>query len=900
VSNPEKKVAVIAIHGVGHHESGATAQAVTDLLAGVVNSSQKSGCEAAANLYTPFTLQQVQFPLPPPKPKKEKDKKLTWDTLRYLFEERRGVFRELYTRKSWFRKGGEREQHAGERHHADAGIDIATEFMHMQLDDYAGDPDENSCTTWKHSGRRLNLDGKGDPEIDVYEMYWADLARPNNSLVRFLFSFYQLLLHLVNLGRIALDQAGLEHTGSVSWFLYLRIYTYATRLLTLLVLPLLILLYGVALAPLPLFVQPGVWRTAIGGGVVILGGLAGLLLASIRYKPLWPAKSWWFWLIPAVTPGAVLLGLLIGDCVPAPFVLVLEWWLAGAGVCYWIFLKYDQVRNGALQVGSVLILIITLAYLHGYAQRPELGEAALVTASFVLIQEVFLVLRILVLLFIVLAVASVIMEVICRIPLRGNQNCLGQLARARAAAKTARFAMAIPALLILFLAVFTGSGAHESAIKKLNLYANATPEIIQPSLGLSHLVMSHRETKTLLDSVLPKQPEHCTGAVSTPCNAGEILQGLIVQSAPPGMLVTIGLSAVGFVLLGLIVLPSVFYELSPVRAAGNRGARLLGNWLTAGFHHFRWTVALLWTAVFLIPWISIAVALGVYLSLPEPRATFLLIFYSMPLMLKGEWLLLSSGGILAGSAVVLSGLLVKYLSSVLDTILDVDTYLRTSPAEMTPRALIVDRYGSLLRYIHGCRNQKGEPAYDHIVIVAHSLGSLITADFLRFLHDSDKKSTRDRFAFDGPECRPLPIDFFSMGCPLRQLLSRFFPNLYRWIREEPEDTGAPPTPTASNDTIAVGSTPNPVKLGLRRWVNFYRSGDYVGRSVWINSVFGRTGGEGDKGKFPDPPLAQIYSDANPHGPTLRYDACIGLGAHTHYWDRTAPDVSEQLDWLILT
>jgi hypothetical protein len=902
VSNPDRRVAVVAIHGVGHHESGATAQAVTDLLAGVVHSAQKSECETAANLYTPFTLQQVQFPLPPPKPKREKSKKFSWDSLRYLFEERRGVLRDLYTRKSWFRKTGEGEQHAGERYRADANIDIATEFMHMQLDDYVGDPDENSCTTWKHSGRRLNLDGKGETQVDVYEMYWADLARPNNSFVRFLFSFYQLLLHLVSLGRIALDQAGLEHMGSVTWFIYLRLYNYATRLLTLLVLPLLVLLYAVALAPIPLLLHDEAWRAWIGGGFIILAGLLGLLLASVRYKAWWPAKSWWFWLIPSVAPGGVLLGLLLANCVPAPLVLVLEWWLAGAGVCYWIFLKYDQVRNGARQVGSVLILIITFAYLCGYAGRPETGEAALVTASFVLIQKVFLTLHILVLFFIVLAVAAVIMEVICRVSLQGGENNVGQLARARAAAKTARFALAIPALLILLLAVFTGSGAYEFAIKKLNLYANATPEIIQPPLGLNYLVMKHQETKSLLDKVVPPpagQAGHCSGSGSTPCNAGEILQGLIVQSAPPGMLVTIALSAVGFVLLGLIVLPSVFYELFPVRAAANRGARLLGNWLTAGLRHFRWTIALFWMAVFLVPWISLAFALEAYLRLPEPRASFLLNFYSIPLMLQGEGLLLSSGGILAGSAVVLSGLLVRYLSSVLDTILDVDTYLRTSPAEMTPRASIVDRYGSLLRYIHACRNPNGDPAYDHVVIVAHSLGSLITADFLRFLQYS-KKPGRERFAFDGQECRPIPIDFFSMGCPLRQLLSRFFPNLYRWVREEPEDTVAPPAPTEQGASIPVGSTPNPVHLGLRRWVNFYRSGDYVGRSVWINFVFGRTGSGDDAGMFPQPPLAEVYIDKRPPEPTTRFDACIGLGAHTHYWDRTAPDVSEQLDRLIVS
>jgi hypothetical protein len=27
--------------------------------------------------------------------------------------------------------------------------------------------------------------------------------------------------------------------------------------------------------------------------------------------------------------------------------------------------------------------------------------------------------------------------------------------------------------------------------------------------------------------------------------------------------------------------------------------------------------------------------------------------------------------------------------------------------------------------------------------------------------------------------------------------------------------------------------------------------------------------------------------------------CIGLGAHTHYWDRSAPEIGKELDRLIL-
>src|SRR6267142_2568661 len=195
-----------------------------------------------------------------------------------------------------------------------------------------------------------------------------------------------------------------------------------------------------------------------------------------------------------------------------------------------------------------------------------------------------------------------------------------------------------------------------------------------------------------------------------------------------------------------------------------------------------------------------------------------------------------------------------------------------------------ERYVSLLRHIHLCREEDGSRSYDHIVIVAHSLGSLITADLLRFLH-LECMPGLTHFAFAGPESEGLPIYFFSMGCPLRQLLSRFFPHLYRWIREVPEDSGISWPVTQPGAPIPAGTPPLPSDLRVKHWVNFYRSGDYVGRSIWTNEVFGRTAGPDNIGAYPDPVTADTFPDHASLASAERVDACIGLGAHTHYWDR---------------
>jgi hypothetical protein len=126
-------------------------------------------------------------------------------------------------------------------------------------------------------------------------------------------------------------------------------------------------------------------------------------------------------------------------------------------------------------------------------------------------------------------------------------------------------------------------------------------------------------------------------------------------------------------------------------------------------------------------------------------------------------------------------------------------------------------------------------AYEAVIIVAHSQGSAITADLLRFL-------TYEKI--------PLPANvfLFTMGCPLRQLYSERFPQLYDWA-----------------------GRPQPADLRVERWVNAYRTGDYVGRALWE----------------PERP------------PAGAEDVCIGGGAHTHYWDGTSKEIGARLDALVV-
>jgi hypothetical protein len=189
-----------------------------------------------------------------------------------------------------------------------------------------------------------------------------------------------------------------------------------------------------------------------------------------------------------------------------------------------------------------------------------------------------------------------------------------------------------------------------------------------------------------------------------------------------------------------------------------------------------------------------------------------------------------------------------------DVAIDVANWLRMYPKKKNPRARICARYASLLRNILGYSKNGG---FDRIVIFSHSQGTVISAELLRFLRQNNDPLSVEL-------ARRSPV-LFTMGCPLRQLYSQRFPLQYGWARHE--------------ETRWPGHLPDPNETGVQLWVNAYRSGDYVGRHLW----------------YPDGVSAW---DDTLKAEGSRVEVCIGAGAHTHYWDDSAPEVATMLDELV--
>ena len=227
------------------------------------------------------------------------------------------------------------------------------------------------------------------------------------------------------------------------------------------------------------------------------------------------------------------------------------------------------------------------------------------------------------------------------------------------------------------------------------------------------------------------------------------------------------------------------------------------------------------------------------------------------------------------TALVFGGRVAKLalgLRPVLRVALDVDSWLREHPRNDNPTGRICARYTSLLRFISGWRDTDNRP-YDALVIFAHSQGTVITSDLLRFLHRAKGGGSFRDYDNRLAGLDQMPIYLLTFGCPLRQLYGKRFPYLYDYSGFQ---SGHQPSEESKS-------------LGVEVWLNGYRSGDYIGRDLW---------------KSPNPWQALPAKSRVGWQPWCQNsfstytEFCLGSGAHTHYCDRTAPAIAKALDYLI--
>lgn len=949
---PRKRIAVIAVHGVADQKPNESNAAIASLL---VQHGERPG--TGHGRYTPFVTHEVhlpQFPVLPPRAGNAKAAPGAPPP-----ESRRHSRWQLRSGRDYIKKTREALAStpggAGNRlasapdDPTDAAGELGYQFMHMLLRDHEPGGGASSYVTTVLRGLRRG--GPGAPvdtdagaavdereypderEVDVYEAYWADHSRPATGALGFFSTAYQLLLHVATLGRQAVDDTKLDYQ-SAPWRAIRLVQWFAVFLLTLPIPLLNLVLLIVGFGVIPAGAIAGYTHGPVIALCTVLG-VAGLIPAYVWLRSRVPARPFAWSVLPFVfAAAAVAVGLAAGLAVRLVpgwgnvgegTAITIAWWVAGGGIAYWVGSSYQRLRAGALATTMAAYGLSLAVFAHWmWELRTKMPVVPrLETATLWTMQLIFALLGFCLFLLWLCAFALVVLWFVARwdarrrrdrnVPFRDD----ARWSRCRAALRTGRLAIGLSTGAFYGFTLLAWAGIFSYTVNRFDIFSHASvdkPAPFHPRITsllpdvASMRAMDYSLAKGDLDtarnaaaattgpprdaradSAAVRMAEHDAASFTVP----EYFQGLIAQSITPAAPFALLPILVAIFLLLWMALPSVLAEGNATAECTNQDSRRMGRWLSRGLDSTRLVTHLFYAAMLTLPaflflvWVSrqlgwdSVVALNDSLELATYKAA-------------GR-----AGTLIAASAVFILGMLAKFGGSALDVVLDVDNYLRTTPPESTPRARICQRYVSLLRHVAGA---EGDARYDGVVIVAHSLGALISGDLLRFLQ-------RERANGGDPALAPLgfgrgegggeiPITLITMGNPVRQLLSRFFPHRYQWVRDRP-DNGTTPLQTLESDlpdAARRSSTPDARWLGVHRWMNVYRSGDYVGRSLWLAEWYHRTRHGSGGGGFGEP----FFTATTWYGNVEVSEGCIGSGAHTHYWDMTAPDVSEQIDRLIAT
>ena len=723
-------------------------------------------------------------------------------------------------------------------------LDVGLEFMSSLLADYVVKGPEETYDTFVFEGTRTA--GPNAVGVDVYEMYWADLSRLTRNAFRVFTETFQLLAHLGNLGVHVVNAAlASERDIRGPWRTWAWAQKNASDCLSIyvLLLNLVLLSLGIVLLPNALptaALAPAAW---IGAGL-LAGGVStyALFRAATRRLLVWSSPL-------LVAAAGVLFGATTARGGPgwavihARQVLTTEAFVVSTALIGVLVFLYDRRRPGAIDAAKLYFAPFSVFLLWSvWSSGPT--EDDMITAVFRDIEAAYVGLVVSWTAFIVLSWVAFLAG--SSVKSAARQTASGD--RVARALWTARLTLAVPAALILMTTIVLWS--------------------LVWSVSATLLGNACYEPTRLFAWLLRPGVEH---------SANDFVSALIQNGAGLGFGPLVALMAVAAMLAVYALAPIAVTEVFPYRRTID-GSRT-GVWLDHGFRLLRQAGRILVIAMLVVVPASAAIVVPRRLA---GGAMALLSLNTAILKVAAALLIPAAAGLLTFGGRLKS--LALGFRSIVDVALDVDNYLREHPIDSAPRARICARFASLLRYVYA------QP-YDAFIIVAHSQGTVITADLLRFIHRAGLEDSDGDLGRRGHR----PISLFTMGSPLRQLYGLRFPHLYRWARHELTDAW-----TDRATKIGRSAVPDPKELNVHAWVNAYRSGDYIGRYLWRPERCTFSYDTVD-GKIAQPWQIDAYQRAIASvtdDPVTRREFCIGAGAHTHYWDRTAPQIAAQLDQLI--
>ncbi len=879
---PERHVAVVVVHGVGYRPPGESASEVAHLLLRLTPDETGAPADGSGARYPVFHEEPLDYALQPlevvPDDCAADDHSSTPDRT----------------------------------------------FMRELLEDYVPDPSDRICESVRFCAERRQS-GADPATVHVYEVYWSDISALGRNVLSIFASFYSLILHVPVLGLQTLGFARQSDGDALSpggWNAWTGLYRTAFFLFGIIVPVLTLLMIPLALAIIPV-TQRDDLREIIAAVVPVAAAIGIVFVVQFARQA-------------TVTMRAALLSLVAGAVVAAvvawywrfmlsPQVILFEWWFIGGALLFPVLAALHRERGRVLPLGVASWLVLT-AMLIGFSVRhareattyrdiraqaaaagtplanPVQGfhreeqepgrenllddthgrlddeldhELARRTALFSILNTFEWSYVALSSAWVLFALTFLVTVLVAWWLTRGSGREPARaeaLARLRRVAFTARLALATPAVAFVFASFFAWGAYYNLVAQGLlpDEYAYVSEFRFPATEFRARRVVGDVACPTTIDPADPlaRVQAHCSARYFPDAFDGAGATELGIGAASL-VLVAIALMMWAAVPSGITEyaspqsVPPGSDPADPTGSAARR-ATALGTWMTTGFRLGRYCVDLHVLTI-------VVGGFATAVMLPFAFAPFVVVrefLKSAPTWL--EPITLTRLLITSGSAIGLLAVAQQFssigqgLRPVLNIALDIANYMRPQPRTRTPRARIMERYASLLRFVSRWRSP-GAPGrgYDAVVVVAHSQGTVISADIFRYLahlRACGAERALDRLDRDpAPGVRPLPVYLFTMGSPLRQLYAQRFPHLYQWAQR--------PDPGALD--------------AVRKWINVYRSGDYVGRALWV----------GDSPSCYMPGTV-LLDDG------VRREYTIGAGAHTHYWDGTAAAVGLELDRII--
>jgi hypothetical protein len=215
-----------------------------------------------------------------------------------------------------------------------------------------------------YESTRVSLRRRADDrQVDIYELYWADLSRLGTGGLRALSALFQLFFHLGILAADLVDQVALDAGGGRGWRVLQRLHAWLAWLMkgptALLQLAMLLLVVFGAAALVTPELQGQMLAAACGAASIVLAALGVLAWLKSATPPGRWMKLLLFAAAALASLGAAVYALRAEVLLPRIYFGASA--LIALVIGAWLVERYARVAQGVRVLGHLIVVATTLA-----------------------------------------------------------------------------------------------------------------------------------------------------------------------------------------------------------------------------------------------------------------------------------------------------------------------------------------------------------------------------------------------------------------------------------------------------------------------------------------------------------------------------------------------------------